>query len=173
MLEATPVRPRLATGESLPRPGADRRERTVPAGARRTWAWGGFVIVLIIFALAVDGAVSRTEALDRWVGTATVSSEGITLTFDFTVLVDPATGGASWEWRYAGVVVASGPLSASVSGSTVNGSLFFTGGTAFDVAPGDYTPCNFTGTIVGNQVNGTLDQGSCGGTGTFVLAKQQ
>lgn len=75
------------------------------------------------------------------------------------------------EWRFAGIVLGSGPLAASVSGSTVNGSLFLTGGVAFE--PGSvFAPCNFTGTIAGNRVDGTFDPASCGGTGTFVLVKQ-
>ena len=127
---------------------------------------------MAIFVLAVDGEVSRTEALDRWVGTATISAEGITVPLDFTVLVDPGRG-ASWEWRFRGISLASGPLAATVSGSNVNGQLFLTGGLAFDPNdPASFVPCNFSGSIAGNRVDGVFDPVSCGGTGTFVLVKQ-
>jgi hypothetical protein len=129
---------------------------------------GWFVIALVIFVLAVDGGVSRTEALDRWVGTAVASAGGITVSFDFIVLVNPGIG-ASWEWRFLGVQILSGSLAATVSGSTVNGTAFVTGGVAF--VPG-ILPCNFTGNIAGNRVDGTFDPASCGGEGTFVLVKQ-
>lgn len=122
---------------------------------------GWFVIALVILVLAIDGVVSRTEALDRWVGTATISAAGITTSLDFTVLVDPGRG-ASWEWRFGSTRLASGPLAATVSGSTVNGTLFIAGGALFK--PGVCCePCNFNGSIAGNRVDGVFDPASCAG----------
>jgi hypothetical protein len=119
--------------------------------------------------LAVDGELSPAVALDRWVGSAVV----LGLPINFTVLVNPGIS-ASWEWRYSGVVLGSGPLAATVSGSRVNGTIFTTGGAAFQ--PGVCCrPCNFTGTITGNRVDGTFDPVSCsddGTGGTFTLVKQ-
>jgi hypothetical protein len=131
---------------------------------------GWFVVILVVVVLAVDGGVSRTEALDRWVGTAVVSADGESFSLDFIVLVDPGRG-ASWEWRFRGVQLMSGPLAAFVSDSTVNGTLFVTGGLAAQ-DPLCCAPCNFSGTIAGNRVDGVFDPVSCGGTGTFVLVKQ-
>jgi hypothetical protein len=136
------------------------------AGIRLGW----FVIILVVVILAVDGGVSRTEALDRWVGTAAVSADGEIIPFVFIILVDPGKG-ASWEWRYRGVQIMGGPLAATVSGSTVNGTLFVAGGLAAQ-DPLCCAPCNFSGTIAGNRVDGVFDPVSCGGTGTFVLVKQ-
>ena len=129
---------------------------------------GWFVIALVILGLAVEGGVSRTEALDRWVGTAVASAGGQTVAFDFIVLVNPGVS-ASWEWKFRGVQILSGPLAATVNGSTVNGTAYSAGGVAF--VPG-IPPCRFTGTIAGNRVDGTFDPVSCGGTGTFFLIKQ-
>jgi hypothetical protein len=129
--------------------------------------------ILIAVLLSLDGQISRAAALDRWVGTAVFSEQGATFAVDFTVLVDPGRG-ASWEWRFQGVQLGSGPLAASVSGSTVNGTLFITGGAGTQV-PGCCRPCDFNGVIIGNQVNGTLDSASCsdsGGSGTFTLVKR-
>jgi hypothetical protein len=131
---------------------------------------GRLVIASVIPALAIGGAVSPTEALDRWVGTATISAGGIATPLDFTVLVDPGRG-ASWAWRSGSTEVASGPLAAYVSGSTVNGTLFTTGGLAAR-DPLCCAPCNFSGTIAGNRVDGVFDPGSCKGEGAFFLVKQ-
>jgi hypothetical protein len=131
---------------------------------RRWW----LAIIFVIFMLAVDGEVSRSEALDRWAGTAQVSAGGLSAPFDFIVLVNPGVG-ASWEWKFLGVSIMSGPLAATVNGSKVEGTAFVTGGAAF--TPG-IPPCNFTGTIAGNRVDGAFDPVSCGGTGTFFLIKQ-
>jgi hypothetical protein len=130
----------------------------------------GLVILFAIFLLAVDGGVSPADALDRWVGTAEISSEGVTFPVTFTVLVNPGVG-ASWEWRYLNRVLGSGPLAATVSGSRVTGQLFLTGGLAFDPTS-IFLPCSFRGTLTGNQVQGTFDEAPCGGTGTFLLTKQ-
>lgn len=130
----------------------------------------GLVILFAIFLLAIDGEVSRAAAVDRWVGTAQISADGITVPVAFTVLVNPGVG-ASWEWRYRNALLGSGPLAATVSGSRVNGQLFLTGGLAFDPSS-FFVPCNFSGSLTGNQVQGTFDEASCGGNGTFVLIKQ-
>ena len=132
---------------------------------------GWFVIALVILVLAVDGGVSRTEALDRWVGTLVGSAEGISVPLTFIVLVDPGRG-ASFEWRFGSVQVFTGSLAAYVSGSTVTGTLFPTGGLAVQNDPLCCRPCNFRGSIAGNRVDGTLDPASCGGAGTFFLVKQ-
>lgn len=139
---------------------------------RRLW-W--LIIALIIFAGVLDGGLSRTEALDRWVGTAVVSASGQTAAFDFIVLVDPGRS-ASFEWRFRNVQVFSGPLAATVFGSTVTGTLFPVGGLATRLDSTCCRPCNFSGTIVGNRVDGTFDPVSCtddGSGGTFFLIKQQ
>jgi hypothetical protein len=142
------------------------RDQARYAGTRSRW----FGILFAVVVLALAGGVSRTEALDRWSGPAVVSAEGTTIQFDFNVLVDPGKS-ASWEWRFRAVQIASGPLAAYVSGSTVTGTLFITGGLAAR-DPLCCAPCNFSGTIAGNRVDGVFDPGSCGGTGTFVLTKQ-
>lgn len=126
----------------------------------------GLVILLAIFLLAVDGGVSPAAAVDRWAGTAVIEGTPVA----FTVLVNPGVS-ASWEWRYQGVQLASGSLSATVSGSTVNGTAFTTGGVIYQ--PGVCcAPCNFSGTIAGNRVDGTFDVATCGGAATFTLIKQ-
>jgi len=140
-------------------------------GPKSRMRTGLFALALAIFILAVDGGVARTEALDRWVGTLTGSAEGITVPFDFTVLVNPGVG-ASFEWRFRSVQIFSGSLAASVSGSRVNGTMFFTGGLAVQSDSLCCRPCNFSGTITGNRVDGTLDSVSCGGAGIFFLIKQ-
>lgn len=126
--------------------------------------------ILVVAVLAVDGEVSRTEALDRWVGVATISGEGVVLPVDFTILVNPGVS-ATWEWRFRGVQLGSGPLAATVSGSRVDGILFVAGGLMAQ-DPLCCVPCNFTGTMAGNRVDGTFDPNSCGGTGTFFIVKQ-
>jgi hypothetical protein len=126
----------------------------------------GFVMVVVSVLLAVDGGISLAPALDRWAGTAVLGG----IPVGFIVLVNPGIG-ASWEWRFGGVQLGSGFLAASVSRSTVNGTLFTTGGAIFE--PGVCCrPCNFTGSIAGNRVDGTFDAVSCDGSGTFVLVKQ-
>jgi len=129
---------------------------------------GWFVIALVILVLAVEGGVSRSEAVDRWEGIAVASAGGQTVAFNFIVLVNPGVS-ASWEWRFRGVQLLSGPLAATVNGSTVNGTAYSAGGVAF--VPG-IPPCNFTGVIAGNRVDGTFDPVSCGGQGSFFLIKQ-
>jgi hypothetical protein len=127
-------------------------------------------IALVVVVLAIDGGFSRTEALDRWTGTAVVTAQGVSVPVNFTVLVNPGVS-ASWEWRVGSLLLGSGPLAATVSGSNVSGQLFLTGGLAFD--PNSlFLPCGFRGTIAGNQVQGTFDEASCGGSGNFVLVKQ-
>jgi hypothetical protein len=124
------------------------------------------VIILAIGLLALDAALSPASAADRWVGT--VQGDGVTL--GFTVVVNPGDG-ASFQWTFGRTVIASGPLAATVSGSRVNGTLFTTGGIVFK--PGVCCrPCNFSGTIFGNTVNGSLDPVSCDGSATFSLSKQ-
>jgi hypothetical protein len=122
----------------------------------------------VVSLLAIDGEVFRAEALDRWSGIAVASAGGRTAAFQFNVFVEPGVG-ASWEWRFAGVQILSGPLSAAVSGSAVQGAAFVTGGVGF--VPG-IPPCKFSGTIAGNRVDGVFDPDSCGGTGSFFLIKQ-
>jgi hypothetical protein len=125
------------------------------------------MLLVTVLWVVVDGEVSPAAAIDRWVGNA-VGPQGITLAF--TVLVDPGRS-ASWEWRFGNLQVASGPLAATVSGSTVKGTLFLTGGAIFD-PPFCCRPCNFSGTIAGNRVDGVFDPVSCEGEGTFFLVKQ-
>lgn len=126
----------------------------------------GIVIVLMVLLLAVDGGLSPAAALDRWVGTALI--QGIPV--GFTILVNPGIG-ASWEWRFQGIQVASGPLAATVTGSRVNGTLITTGGAIYE--PGVCCrPCLFSGSIAGNRVDGTFDPVSCEGAGTFTLIKR-
>jgi hypothetical protein len=130
------------------------------------------VSVFIVLFLALDGELSRAAALDRWVGSAIPDQTGLP-PLDFIVLVNPGVS-ATWQWRLQGTVIASGPLGATVSGSRVNGTLYTTGGLA--VQSGTCCrPCNFRGTMIGNQVNGTFDPASCsddGTAGAFVLIKQ-
>ena len=134
--------------------------------------FGWLVVAFVVFIFAVDGEFSRTEALDRWVGTANISAQGVTLPVVFTVLVNPGVG-ASFEWRFRNVQIFTGGLGATVSGSRVTGTLFPTGGAAAQADPLCCRPCNFKGTIVGNRVDGTFDPVSCGGDGgTFFLEKQ-
>jgi hypothetical protein len=137
------------------------------ASAGRVAMWScGLIIILAITLLAIDGAVSTAAAVDRWVGTAVLN--GIAL--NFTVLVNPGDG-ASWEWRYRGTLLAGGPLAAFVSGPQVNGTLYTTGGAV--ASANCCSPCNFSGTIAGNRVDGSLDPITCGGGGgTFTLIKQ-
>ena len=130
--------------------------------------FGQFIFAVVVFMLLVDGEFRRTEALDRWTGVATATAGGITVPFNFIVLVNPGIG-ASWEWRFQNVQILSGFLDATVSGTKVQGAAFSTGGAAF--TPG-IPPCKFSGTIIGNRVDGTFDPVSCGGEGTFVLIKQ-
>jgi hypothetical protein len=143
----------------------------VPNSRRYSWArFCGLVTIFVIAVQSYDGANSSAAALDRWVGTV---SNGVRF-LNFEVLVDPGNG-ASFQWRGQGnVLVASGPLSASVSGSRVDGTLFTTGGLIF--VPGECCrPCNFSGTITGNRVDGTLDPISCTDDGSalvFTLVKQ-
>ena len=142
----------------------------MPARHARMWL-GWFVVASALVMLAVDGEVSRTEALDRWVGTLTISANGVTAVLDFIVVIDPGTS-ASFEWRFRGVLLASGPLSATVSGSYVSGTMYFTGG-LITQTPGCCVPCNFTGTIAGNSASGTGDPTTCGADGgTWVLVKR-
>jgi hypothetical protein len=110
--------------------------------------------------------MSPAVALDRYVGTSDLGG----VTTDLTVLVEPGVG-ASWTARFRNVVLASGPLAAFVSGSTVEGILFITGGVVVQ-DPLCCRPCRFTGTITGNRVDAVFDEASCGGPGTFVLTKQ-
>jgi hypothetical protein len=135
---------------------------------------GAFVIALAILTVVLDGTASKTEALDRWVGPLVLSDGDQTVILDFIVLVDPGRG-ASFEWRFRSTQIFTGGLAANVSGSSVTGTLFPTGGLAVASDPLCCAPCNFRGTIVGNRVDGTLDPRSCsdgGGTGTFTLTKQ-
>jgi hypothetical protein len=143
----------------LPRPSVFARMR-----------FACLLVALVAILLAVDGAVSRTEALDRWTGTAVISANGLSAPVNFIVLVNPGVG-ASWEWRVGSVVLGSGPLAAPVSGANVSGQLFLTGGLTFE-PNAIFLPCGFRGTIAGNQVQGTFDETSCGGSGNFVLVKQ-
>jgi hypothetical protein len=130
-----------------------------------------FIIILALVTLAVDGEMSPAAALDRWTGTAVVQG----FVVNFTVLVNPGVG-ASWEWRFNNVVLGNGPLAAFVSGSRVTGTIFTTGGAVFQ--PGVCCrPCNFSGTITGNRVDGVFDPRTCGddgtgGGGSFTLTKQ-
>lgn len=138
-----------------------------PAWMRLGW----FVLASVVIMLAVDGGISRTEALDRWVGTAVLSADGQSILVDFIVLVNPGVS-ASWEWRLRNRVIGSGPLAADVSGSTVRGTLFFTGG-LLTQDPLCCRACIFSGTIAGNSANGTYDSSTCGGdNSTWSLAKQ-
>src|SRR5262245_22643956 len=88
---------------------------------------GWLVIASILIMLAADGGASQADALDRWVGTAVLSGDGRSVLVDFIVLVEPGVS-ASWQWKFRNHVIASGPLSANVSGSTVTGTRFITGG---------------------------------------------
>jgi hypothetical protein len=126
-----------------------------------------FVIVIVAVALlAVDGGMSTAAAVDRWQGTIVIGGNPIA----FTVLINPGVS-ATWEWRFRGVQLASGFLTASVSGSTVTGTLFTTGGVVFQ--PGACcAPCNFSGTVNGNQAQGTGDAATCGEASPWVLTKQ-
>jgi len=134
--------------------------------------YGLSVIALAVLILAIDGELSSTEALDRWVGSATVSAEGVSLPVTFIVLVNPGVG-ASFEWRFRNVQIFAGPLAADVFGARVTGTLFPVSGAAAQNDPLCCRPCNFRGTIVGNRVDGTFDPVSCGGDGgTFFLIKQ-
>src|SRR5262245_29719459 len=92
--------------------------------------WGLFAILVVVL-FSVDGEISQAAAIDRWVGTANLSALGFSVPVGFTVLVNPGKG-ASWEWRFQGTPILTGPLSASVSGSRVTGTLFSTGGAAFE-----------------------------------------
>jgi hypothetical protein len=131
----------------------------------------GLVSVFVALLLVLDGQVSRAAALDRWVGSAAFSDS--VPPADFIVLVNPGVS-ASWEFRFRGVVIGSGPLAATVSGSRVVGTLYTTGGAV--VRSGTCCrPCNFRGTIVGNRVDGTFDPATCsddGAGGAFTLIKQ-
>jgi hypothetical protein len=131
-------------------------------GLARRWL-GGLVLALVALILVVDGGVSQSEAVDRWVGTAIIAAEGLTVPVDFIVLVNPGVS-ASWEWKFNRVHILGGPLAATVSGSKVVGTLF--------TAEALVAPCNFSGTIVDNRVDGVFDPVSCGGQGTFFLVKQ-
>jgi hypothetical protein len=133
-----------------------------PGVLTRSWL-GGFILVLVVLFLVVDGSVSKSEAADRWVGTAVISASGTTIPVDFIVLVNPGVS-ASWEWKYFGVHVLGGALAATVNGSRVTGTLF--------TSDALVAPCNFSGTINGNHVDGTFDSNSCGGNGTFFLNKK-
>ncbi len=126
----------------------------------------------LFLTLAVDGELSPAAAFDRWVGAVVVPGAGTA--FDFIVLVDPGRS-ASFEWRDGGnVVVFSGPLAASVSGSRVTGTLYPFGGVATQNSS-CCRPCNFRGTISGNRVDGAFDSATCtddGSVATFFLLKQ-
>jgi hypothetical protein len=135
---------------------------------RATIAW--LVVSLVIIGLALDSGLSPAEASDRWVGTLLLSANGTTAPFDFIVVVNPGVS-ASFEWRFQNLQIFTGALAAAVSGSTVTGTMFPTGGLATQQAL-CCRPCNFRGTIVGNRVDGTLDPVSCDGVGTFFLVKQ-
>ncbi len=102
--------------------------------------------------------------------TLIASADGTTALFDFIVLVNPGVS-ASFEWRFRNIQIFTGPLAATVSGSTVTGTMFPTGGVATQQGL-CCRPCNFRGTIVGNRVDGTVDPVSCGGEGSFTLVKQ-
>jgi hypothetical protein len=134
--------------------------------------WGP-VAAVVILALVVDGGVSRAEALDEWSGPLVLTSAGASRVLTFKVLVDPGKS-ASFEWLSESLQIFAGPLLATVSGSTVTGRLIPTSGLALQI-PDCCRPCDFTGIILGNQVNGTLDPESCAsntGTGTFTLFKR-
>jgi hypothetical protein len=134
-----------------------------------TIAW--CVVAVLIIGLTVDGSLSPAEASDRWVGVLVASADGITAPFTFTVIVNPGVS-ASFEWRFRNVQIFTGPLAATVSGSKVTGTMYPTGGIATQQAL-CCRPCNFSGVIVGDRVDGTLDPASCGGNGgTFFLVKQ-
>jgi hypothetical protein len=135
---------------------------------RVTIAW--LIVSLAVIGLAVDGGLSPAEATDRWVGTLVASANGLSAPFVFIVLVNPGVS-ASFEWRFQNAQILTGGLAATVSGSTVTGTMFPTGGVAAQQAL-CCRPCNFRGAIVGNRVDGTLDPVSCGGEGTFFLVKQ-
>ena len=138
----------------------------MPSTAKRIGLFVGLVIVMVALLITVDGGISPAAAVDRWVGTAVI--EGFPIAF--TVLVNPGDG-ASWEWRYQGIQLGTGPLSATISGSRVNGTLVTTGGAIFE--PGVCCrPCFFSGTIAGNSVTGSFDPVSCEGNGSFTLVKQ-
>jgi hypothetical protein len=128
---------------------------------------GLLIVAAVVVTLAGHGRVSGTEALIQWVGTATVSANGKTQAVDFTV--DDFTGKAAvFEWRpqSQSIVLARGPISAGVSGSTVTGELRVVAGSLL----GCCRVCRFTGIIAGNRIDGTFDKASCGGDGgTFTL----
>ena len=136
-------------------------------GKRARMRLGWLIVAAVVTMLAINGQVSGTEALIQWVGTATISANGKTEVVDFTV--DIRTGkeaGFQWRSRSLDLVLARGPIFATVSGSTVNGEMRFVGGSLFNCC----RVCNFTGVIAGNRVDGTFDQASCGGDGgTFTL----
>jgi hypothetical protein len=123
-----------------------------------------FIVVIVTLLLAVDGGTSPAVALDRWVGTVVINGVPI----NFTVLINPGVS-AAWEWRFGGVQLASGFLSATVSGSSVSGTLFMTGGALFQ--PG-IPPCNFSGTVSGTHAEGTADPVTCQGNAFWSLDKQ-
>jgi hypothetical protein len=133
-----------------------------------TFSQGLVVVALIIVAM---GGLSASAAPDLFVGTATATAPefpGLVITFNFNVDVQP--GNVTWEWRFRNVQVESGVLSASVNGSTVSGTLSILGGAATQSGL-CCRPCNFTGVISGNQVDGRFDEVSCGGSGTFHLVR--
>lgn len=140
----------------------------MPGNVRRLlgYRWA-FIIVIAVLIMAVEGGISSAAAVDRWVGSIVL--EGIP--FTFIVLVNPGVS-ASWEWRFSGVQIASGFLSASVSGSTVKGTLFTTGGAVTQTATPCCRPCNFSGTIAGNHAEGTVDPVTCDGSASWSLDKQ-
>ena len=138
-------------------PGTARRRRISPLV---------FIIATVALLLAVDGGISPAAAVDRWVGSVVLNGTPV----DFIVLVNPGVS-ASWEWRFRGVQLASGFLDASVSGSTVKGTLFTTGGAVYQ--PGVCCrPCSFSGRIIGNHAEGTTDAASCEAIAPWVLDKK-
>ena len=137
----------------------------MPGRRARTWL-GWLVVASAVLILAVDGEVSRAEAVDQWVGTITISGRAI----DFLVFVNPGVS-ASFEWRLRNVLIASGPLAATVSGSKLRGTLYFTGG-AVAQDPTCCAPCNFSGIIIGNTASGSSDEASCGERAPWNLRKK-
>lgn len=119
----------------------------------------GLVVVLLM--VVVVGVTASEAQVTRFVGTATLTADGVTFAVDFLVTLAPPTS-FTWEWSFRGVVILSGVLSGTQVGSNVSGTLFAAG----------LRPCHFTGVITGNRVDGTFDPVSCGGTGTFVLFRQ-
>jgi hypothetical protein len=140
-------------------------EEQMPGRRAQTWL-GWLVVASAVLMLAVDGEVSRAEAVDQWVGTITISGQPL----DFLVFVNPGVS-ASFEWKFRNVVVASGPLAATVSGSKVQGTLYFTGGLVAQ-DPLCCAPCNFAGEIVGNTASGSSDEASCGERSSWLLRKK-